>query len=139
MRQKNEFRSSNTDFWKYRVVDVLWEVIGFYSDFSFFEENEKTTPDIQLDLTDYIIEWCLSVTTIEACHLFLQKIKHEKEVFVGDFVKAVLKINAICKELQEVVEVHGLPPNLVFLEKIKQISFLMMKFVVTNQSLYVLV
>ena len=58
----------------------------------------------------------------------------EKGIFLGEFVKAVLKINNISSEIEKVAEMIG---NVTLLSKIRQIPGLTMKFVVTNQSLYV--
>jgi hypothetical protein len=58
----------------------------------------------------------------------------EKEIFLGEFVKALLKINNISCELEKVAELTG---NIPLLSKLKEISGLTLKYVVTNQSLYV--
>jgi hypothetical protein len=58
----------------------------------------------------------------------------EKEIFLGEFVKAVLKINNVACEIEKIAEMSG---NMELLEKVKQIPELTLKFVATNQSLYV--
>jgi hypothetical protein len=55
-------------------------------------------------------------------------------VFLGDFVKALLKINNIASELEKMCETTG---NMELLEKVSQIPSLTLKYVVTNQSLYI--
>jgi antiviral helicase SKI2 len=88
---------------------------------------------IHYDLLEYVHEWCNAVD-IESCKLLLQKIGEEKEIFLGEFVKALLKINNISCEMEKIAEMTG---NIAFLSKLKEIPGLTLKYVVTNQSLYV--
>ena len=58
----------------------------------------------------------------------------EKEIFLGEFVKALLKINNIVEELKLVAELLG---NVHLLSTLAEIPHNLLKYVVTNQSLYV--
>ena len=69
----------------------------------------------------------------EDCKKLIHTIKMEKNISLGDFVKAILKINNIAAEMEKICEITN---NLILLEKIKQIPSLTMKYVVSNQSLY---
>jgi superfamily II RNA helicase len=89
--------------------------------------------DIHYDLLNYVEEWC-DTTDVETCKLLLQKIGEEKEIFLGEFVKALLKINNISSEMEKIAEMTG---NIAFLSKLKEIPEMTLKYVVTNQSLYV--
>jgi hypothetical protein len=64
----------------------------------------------------------------------LQKLGAEKEVFLGEFVKALLKINNISNEMEKIADMTG---NVSFLSKLREIPNMTLKYVVTNQSLYV--
>jgi hypothetical protein len=64
----------------------------------------------------------------------LDRIGTEKEIFLGEFIKALLKINNIASEMERVAELIG---DVEFLHKLKKIPELTLKFVATNQSLYV--
>jgi hypothetical protein len=64
----------------------------------------------------------------------LQKISQEKEIFLGEFVKAILKINNISLEMEKIAEFLG---DIEMLNKLKKIPELTLKYVATNQSLYV--
>jgi superfamily II RNA helicase len=88
---------------------------------------------IHYDLLNYVEEWC-DTTDVESCKLILQKIGEEKEIFLGEFVKALLKINNISSEMEKIAEMTG---NIAFLSKLKEIPEMTLKYVVTNQSLYV--
>jgi len=91
------------------------------------------TNAIQCDLVEYVLKWCES-NTVEDCKRVLQIMADEKEIFLGEFVKALLKINNISNEMEKNAERTG---NLLLLSKLKEIPVLTLKFVVTNQSLYV--
>jgi hypothetical protein len=54
-------------------------------------------------------------------------------IFIGDFVKAVLKINTIAEEVKKVAM---LTENLGLVEKMNEIPTLTLKSVITNNSLY---
>ena len=89
--------------------------------------------NIQYDMLNYVIDWCECETEVE-CKAVLQKMGEEKEIFLGEFVKALLKINNISLEMEKVAELTG---NISFLSKLRKIPNMTLKYVVTNQSLYV--
>jgi superfamily II RNA helicase len=95
--------------------------------------NTGTDYNIHFDLLDYVIRWC-DCESIEDCKFMLQTLEKEKGVFLGEFVKALLKINNISSEMEKVAELTG---NIQFLSKLKEIPTMTLKYVVTNQSLYV--
>jgi superfamily II RNA helicase len=95
--------------------------------------NTGTTCDMQFDLINYAFEWCNCENVVD-CKLLLQKISIEKEIFLGEFVKALLKINNIACELEKVAEYIG---NIPLLHKLKEIPQKTLKYVATNQSLYI--
>lgn len=88
---------------------------------------------LHYDLLNYIEEWC-NCENVESCKLVLQNLSTEKEIFLGEFVKALLKINNISCEMEKIAEMTG---NIAFLSKLKEIPLMTLKYVVTNQSLYV--
>jgi hypothetical protein len=85
------------------------------------------------DLLNYVEKWCFS-ENVEECKRVLYDLENEKEVFLGEFVKAVLKINNISSEFEKIAEMIG---NMALLSKLKEIPNMLLKYVVTNQSLYV--
>jgi len=89
--------------------------------------------NIHFDLIDYIVQWC-DCECVEDCKLFLQKLEKEKDIFLGEFAKALLKINNISCEMEKIAEIIG---NIPLLSKLKEIPMLTLKYVVTTQSLYV--
>ena len=89
--------------------------------------------NIQYDLLNYVDEWC-GCEEVDSCKFLLQKMGEERHIFLGEFVKALLKINNISCELEKLAELTG---NIAFLNKLKEIPAMTLKYVVTNQSLYV--
>jgi superfamily II RNA helicase len=88
--------------------------------------------EIAYDLLPYVIQWCYSEDEV-ACKLILQKVKAETGTFIGEFVKALLKVNAIAQEFERVCELTG---DIVLLHKLREIHTLTLKYIATSQSLY---
>ena len=84
------------------------------------------------DLLPYVIEWCDCNNEIE-CKQIIQKIKENTGVFLGEFVKALLKVNAVALELERICEITF---NMTLLEKLRKIPKLTLKYIATSQSLY---
>jgi superfamily II RNA helicase len=89
--------------------------------------------NIHFDLIDYSIKWCECENDID-CKRLLNQISIDKEIFLGEFVKAILKINNITAEMEKIAELLG---DMEFLSILKQVPQLTLKYVATNQSLYV--
>jgi superfamily II RNA helicase len=85
--------------------------------------------EIQFDLIDISMNWC-DCKSNEECNILLKK----TDMFLGDFIKAILKINNICNELIKIAEIID---NLKLLELLNEIPKLTLKYIVDNQSLYV--
>jgi superfamily II RNA helicase len=95
--------------------------------------NTGTDYEIIFDLTDYIIFWAECDSEPE-CKFLLQQMSEEKDIFLGEFVKAILKVVAITVELAAVAELIG---DMELLQKCKEVPSILQKFVATNQSLYI--
>jgi hypothetical protein len=113
------------------MIDVMGGLYNEYQDKEVFATGVDY--NIQYDLIDYAMRWCSCENEIE-CKLVLQDISSHKNVFLGEFVKALLKINNIATELEKIAEDTQ---NMTFLSKLKEIPNMILKYVVTNQSLYV--
>jgi superfamily II RNA helicase len=88
--------------------------------------------NMHYDLMNYVIEWCECTTEIECKNVF-NKLSCEKNIFSGEFIKSILKINNIVEELKNICE----NDNLEFMLKLNEIPNLTLKYIATNQSLYV--
>ena len=120
-----------------KTNEIVTHVSTMYSDYQEKEIdlglNTGTDYNFHFDLLRYTTEWC-EAQTVEECKLLLQKIAEEKGIFLGEFVKALLKINNISNEMEKIAELTG---NIHFLSKLREIPNMTLKYVVTNQSLYV--
>ncbi len=119
------------------LKQVLEYVSKSYEESIDFENNHSINTgvdyNIHYDLMNYVLDWC-ECEDAKQCRIVLEKAEKGKQIFLGEFVKALLKINNIANEMEKVAEELG---EIDFLSKLKEISILTMKYVVTNQSLYV--
>jgi superfamily II RNA helicase len=134
---KDEFKDiqpKTNDIQIKNFVNSLTELYTYYQEKELkYNINTGFDYNIHYDLLDYIEEWC-DCDNIESCKLLLQKISVEKEIFLGEFVKSLLKINNISCEMEKICEMIG---NISLLSKLKEIPIMTLKYVITNQSLYV--
>ena len=131
---KSSFPSSKDELLN-KHLNRLYDIYNKYYD---VENKYKIDTGIDytfhFDLIDEMIKW--STTQDEAeCKQILHQVKVYKNVFIGEFIKAILKINNIVNEFEKVSEMLQ---NIELLHKLKQISDKTLKFVATNQSLYLL-
>jgi superfamily II RNA helicase len=116
---------------------ILFNVRDMYDDFL----NKETQLNINsgldytfhFDLLNYLDKWCYA-ENVEECKKVLYDLENEKEIFLGEFVKAILKINNICSEFEKIAELTG---NMSLLSKLREVPNMTLKYVITNQSLYV--
>jgi antiviral helicase SKI2 len=117
--------------------EIIVDVQNLYNQYKDKElaRNINTGFDYEMhfDLLEYVEKWC-ECSDIESCKLVLQEMASGKQIFLGEFVKALLKINNISCEFEKIAEMTG---NIAFLSKLKEIPSITLKYVATNQSLYV--
>jgi len=97
------------------------------------QEKNSDNLTISYELVVPIHDWCNSHDE-GTCKFVIQSCENQYEIFTGEFIKAILKINNIANELKNVAEYLG---NVELLHKLQQIPELTLKFIATNQSLYV--
>ena len=88
--------------------------------------------EVQYDLLNYVMRWCDALNELD-CKLIIKELKEHTGIFLGEFIKALLKVNAIALEMEKVCE---LEQNMALLEKLRAIPKLTLKYIATNQSLY---
>jgi superfamily II RNA helicase len=116
------------------IMGRVASLYDYYQDFETLKQvNTGIDYEMHYDLIDYTIAWAECESAPE-CKTVLQKLEKEKGVFLGEFVKAILKINNIASEMEKIAESIG---NIALLSKLREIPALTQKFVATNQSLYV--
>ena len=130
---KDNIPKSDDDKVNKIVKDIQELYIEYYNKELVQNINTGFDYEIHFDLLNYVEKWC-DCENVEECKFILQELGKNKGIFLGEFVKALLKINNISSELEKISEITG---NIAFLSKLKEISNMTLKYVVTNQSLYV--
>lgn len=105
---------------KYYKMEI--QKIGYIQEDTYF---------YQYDLIQMIDMWIQAKTEQETKHI-LSYIE-EYNIFPGEFVKAILKINAIALELENVCDTIN---DVALKEKLHDIPNKTLKYIATNQSLY---
>jgi antiviral helicase SKI2 len=105
----------------------------YYDEEVKYNVNTGTDYNLHFQIIDDVYKWCKASNEIE-CIEIINNIKQNHNIFLGEFVKAILKINNIASEFEKICEHIG---NIELLSKIKEIPRLTLKYVVTNLSLYV--
>ncbi len=120
-----------------QVKNILKIITNMYDDYQQKEIDYKIKSGIDYnmhyDLLVYVDEW-YEAKSADQCKIILKQLSEEKGIFLGEFVKALLKINNISCEMEKVAEMTS---NIAFLSKLREIPQMTLKYVVTNQSLYV--
>ena len=133
----DDIKTHNPNTFKVELNDMakdMFSMLERYYSMESSEEVDTGSPyDIHYDLMNYVIHWCNTTNEAE-CKAVITIVKVEKNIFLGEFIKAILKINNIAKEFEKVCEVMN---NMTLLEKLKEIPRLTLKYVVANQSLYI--
>ncbi len=117
-----------------KAISFIVKKMEYYYDeevnYNVFTGSEYT---IHYDLVDYMIKWCDCSNEPES-KLLIQKLYDEKNIFLGEFIKAILKVNNIVTELEKIANYLN---NVELLSKLNNIQNNTLKFVATTQSLYV--
>jgi len=137
IRVLEDYKDNKPKSFDKKVNEIVVEVENLYKNYHDKELarniNTGFDYDIHYDLLNYVEKWC-ECQNIDECKLVLQEIGLKKQIFLGEFVKALLKINNIVSEFEKIAELTG---NIAFLSKLREIPIMTLKYVVTNQSLYV--
>lgn len=105
----------------------------YYDDEILYNLDTGSEWDINYDLVKVMQEWYHADDEI-TCKTILQHLQIDKEIFLGEFVKTLLKITNIVNEL---IKVSVLLCDTEFQNKLAACNEKIMKYVVTNQSLYI--
>ena len=130
----DELKSSRPHSEMKFLLEDVEKMYHYYEDFEGnYRINTGIDYTIHYDLIRAVVQW-IECQTAQECKTMLQNLEKEKGVFLGEFVKAILKINNISGEMEKIAESIG---NLELLQKLKEIPQVTLKFVATNQSLYI--
>jgi len=115
-----------------KEIDSIKTYINKYLDIEvFYCSCLAKNYEIQFNVCEIVYKWC-NASNENECSKIFQELEYWG-IFLGDFVKAILKINNMVNELEKVAE---LTENVKLLSLLQQIPKLTLKSVVTNNSLY---
>lgn len=119
------------------IISVVKHAAQEYQKYEDIESRERintgTDYSVHYELIEYVMEWGRCANCQE-CDAVISRLEKEKGIFLGEFVKALLKINNISSEMENLAEsVQNIP----LLRELSEIRNLTLKYVATNQSLYV--
>ena len=118
-----------------KILTVIKNIRKNYNKYYDMETREQTNfiydYNLQYDTCELTYKWCFARDDKE-CKTIYDEAKYYG-IFVGEWVKIILKINNISKELENICEITN---NMQLLDKLKKIPDITLKSVVTNQSLY---
>ena len=97
-----------------------------------FQTNFTDSYDIHYDMCEFMYNWCFAESERD-CKLIYQEAK-KYNIYMGEFVKAILKIVNICNELEKAAIVQE---NIKLTHTLSLVRDKVLKSVATNQSLYV--
>ena len=89
--------------------------------------------EIRFDLMLRVRQWYAAEDEF-ICKCIVQRAQQENGILLGEFTKAITKIVNIAAEVERVAEFAG---DLTMVGRLRDVSKNLLKFVVTNQSLYV--
>ena len=114
------------------IVKKIYEDYDYYCrKDTYYELDIVEDYELNYDILEDVYDWC-EATNEQECNNVLERVK-EKGIFVGEFVKALLKINNIASEIEKVCNITN---NMELLKNIVDIPKLTMKYIVSTQSLY---
>ena len=126
IRVGDDIRKIKPDSHNEEINEILNNISN---DYNYYDDGIKY--NIHYDIIDETLLWCNS-KSYEECFEII-KLLESKKIFLGEFSRALLKINNITNELIKVTKIS----NDVELEnKLTQVRDLTLKFVICNQSLY---
>jgi hypothetical protein len=123
------------------LKNKILEMVEIDVEFQTFETNmgvqvRREEDDFMYDIIDDAMKWC-DCNSEEECKLFISTSLSDKGISTGDFAKGMLKIATISRELSTLGNLEFCKDKVEWLNKLSQIEPLILKYIVTNQSLYV--
>jgi hypothetical protein len=125
----------------HRLNDMLCEFNCIKEDLILCENRANINmPDSGLDrhcydIVDYVAAWC-ECEDEGQCRNIIRRLEEEAGVSVGDFSKALLKISTVSRELMAMCDVVKDDSMVEFAHRLSKVDGLVLKYIATNQSLY---
>jgi len=128
----------NSPVMETNVKSLMNRVVQKSDEYEFIESSQNINSGIQygnynFDIYEYMPRWCNAVDEL-GCKILLKEMNEKKEISTGEFSKGLMKISTISKEIYKACfekEEYDL------CKKLSGVDSKILKFIVTNQSLYV--
>uniref|UniRef100_A0A6C0JJD6 Helicase n=1 Tax=viral metagenome TaxID=1070528 RepID=A0A6C0JJD6_9ZZZZ len=128
VKVSDEFKEFTPSMFK-EELKFINERIYYYYDEEVKYQLVNMNQELQYDIMPYIKRWMDTCDDSLSSIQLIQEIKSQKGWFTGDFIKCCLKLINMSKEIESICE-----PDL--LEKLKEGSSKILKFICSNESLY---
>jgi superfamily II RNA helicase len=135
-------RCCNTEikdlFMRQKVTELkdLYTFYGLEEECRYINTGIRYADAFHQNIVEETMAWC-DCESEEECKLFITTRLSNKEISLGDFTKAILKIATVAKELRGLYELECCNTQTEWLHKLSQVDGLILKYIATNQSLYV--
>jgi hypothetical protein len=129
---------TDDEFLKHRVMEMkdLYEYYDTQEGSLDIRTGIRYDEAFSVNIVEEAMAWC-DCDSEEACKLFINEKLNVKGISLGDFTKAILKIATAAKELRGLYELEWCNTQTEWLHKLSQIEEMVLKYIATNQSLYV--
>ena len=115
------------------AVKQIKSRLNYYYDIeSKYQTNFTDSYDVQYDMCDYMFSWCSAENEAACNKIYIDAKKYN--IYIGEFVKAILKIVNICNELEKACIIQE---NMKLLHTLSFVKDKVLKSIATNQSLYI--
>jgi len=137
----NVSKENNVNFIKHincsdkikNTLEFIQNKYNFYYDEELnYKIKSSYNYNIHWNMVEIVFNWCNANNESECQRVYQEALYYN--ISLGEFIKAILKINAITLEFQKICLISE---NLKLLEIIKKIPTFTLKSIATNQSLYV--
>jgi superfamily II RNA helicase len=128
MKVQDSYLKLSPDYLKDECLFVKTRMNNYLQEEWNHELSASGQEMIQYDLMEFIQKWMNCENELDSLSV-LQEVKMKKGIFIGDFIKACLKMVNIAKELDRI-------ERLDFREKLREGTTSLMKFICTHDSLY---
>ena len=117
------------------IISILKKIENSYHQYYDVETKYMTDfiydYEIHFNMCELVYKWCSS-DLAESCNKLFEEALYYN-ISRGEFTKALMKINNVAHELEKIAEIQG---NMYLLSLAKSIPDHTLKYIATNQSLY---
>ena len=142
VRVEEEFETrnplTNDEFVRLRLIEMkeMYDKYETEEGIRDIRSGIHNSQEFSFSIVEESMEWCDCTTEME-CKEFIVSKLNPKGISLGDFTKAILKIATIAKELRSLYELPYCNTQTEWLSKLTKIDDMILKYIATNQSLYV--